>query len=332
MEAMVRYWLQEVGVDGFRLDAARHIIEEGALQADTTSTHNFWKAWRINFKTASPDAIAIGEVWADTSIMSDYVQGNELDAVFDFPLATSILASVNSGTASSYSSSLDFDASQIPPGCASPFITNHDQNRTMSQLGGSVPKAKAAAALLFASPGTPFIYYGEEIGMLGVKPDEDIRLPMQWSNAANAGFTAGTPWRAPYANYTTVNVSAETGDPNSLLSYYRQLIALRNNHIALRRGSLNTLNTSTAVIYAGLRFYTSEAIVVAVNVSGSPVTNCTLSRTSTPLSKGSYLVSSLMGGGTFETLAVGNSGAINNYVLTATIPAYSSLILKLQPK
>lgn len=333
MESVVRYWLKDVGVDGFRLDAARHIIEEGTLQADTASTHNFWKNWRINFKNTSPEAIAVGEVWTnDMYAVADYVKGDELDVVFNFALAGAILDSVNSGKAYNYIYNLQESMSIVPGGSISPFITNHDQNRAMSQLAGNVPKAKAAACLLLTAPGTPFIYYGEEIGMEGVKPDEDIRRPMQWSSGANAGFTAGTPWRAPNSNYLTVNVSAEASDPGSLFSHYRKLISLRNEHIALRTGSFNNISANNVAVYAGLRFHTSEAMVAIVNTSNSPVTNCTLSRTSSPLAKGTYKVSPLMGEGAFADLTVKDSGEISNYLLTATIPVYGNIILDLRPK
>ena len=95
----------------------------------------------------------------------------------------------------------------------------------MSQLDGDVNKAKLAAFLLLTSPGTPFIYYGEEIGMQGKKPDENIRLPMQWNAEANAGFTTGRPWRAPDADYETVNVALQTGALGlHSLEHYRALI------------------------------------------------------------------------------------------------------------
>jgi alpha-amylase len=332
MEGVVRYWLEDFGIDGFRLDAAKHIIEEGEQQENTRATHNFWKNWRINFKDTAPDAIAIGEVWSDISIMATYVQGDELDGVFNFALAGAILDSANNGSATSFVYNLDQSVDQIPAGYFSPFITNHDQNRTMSQLGGSLPKAKAAASLLLISPGTPFIYYGEEIGMEGVKPDENIRRPMQWSSSANAGFTTGTPWRAPDDDYTAVNVAAQTSDTDSLLSHYRRLIALRNSHNALKAGSVNNFTTSDQSVYAGLRFTTSEAIVAIVNTSSSPITNCTFSLASGPLSKGNYSVSPLMGTGTFADLVVGDNGAIDNYLLTESIPAYGTIILGLEAK
>ena len=73
------------------------------------------------------------------------------------------------------------------------FLSNHDQNRVMSQLAGKVEKARVAAAMLLTAPGVPFIYYGEEIGMVGLEADEEQRTPMQWSGGANAGFTTGRP-------------------------------------------------------------------------------------------------------------------------------------------
>ena len=341
MENVVRFWLQQVGVDGFRIDSAKHIIEEGQLQENTNLTHNFWKNWRLNFKNTNPDAISIGEVMegatCGTVDLAKYVQGDELDAVFNFYLGWAILDSLNSGTTTSFINSITESANLIPIGQISPMITNHDLSRVMSQLGSSIPKAKAAASLMLTSPGTPFIYYGEEIGMEGSLPDIYVRFPMQWSGGPNAGFTTGTPWPLPGfpwppSNYTTVNVAAQTSDPDSLLSYYRRLISLRNNHIALRVGGFNNITTNNNAVYAGLRFHTSEAIVAIVNMSSSPVTDCTLSLTSGPLPQGEYLVSPLMGGGTFTDLAVNDNGEINNYLLTTTIPAYGAIILDLQPK
>jgi glycosidase len=98
----------------------------------------------------------------------------------------------------------------------------------MSQLGGSLERAKQAATVLLTSPGVPFIYYGEEIGMNGKKPDERIRTPMQWSAEANAGFSTSPPWESLQSDYTQINVSAESVDPASLWSHDRSLVQLRN--------------------------------------------------------------------------------------------------------
>ena len=99
-------------------------------------------------------------------------------------------------------------------------------------------KAKVAATLLLTQPGVPFIYYGEEIGMMGAKPDERIRTPMQWDSSANAGFTAGTPWQPVNDDHPEVNVESELADPTSLLNRYRTLLQIRQDHRALSLGSI----------------------------------------------------------------------------------------------
>jgi alpha-amylase len=133
------------------------------------------------------------------------------------------------------------------------FLTNHDQNRAMSVFHGNVDKAKVASFLMLTLPGTPFIYYGEEIGMQGQKPDEDIRLPMQWSADEFAGFSTTTPWRTPYNDYAQVNVAAQAGDPASLLEHYRALIQLRKSNPALQTGDITLLDAGNSGIFVSLR-------------------------------------------------------------------------------
>jgi glycosidase len=114
------------------------------------------------------------------------------------------------------------------------FLSNHDQNRVMNRFLMNRDKARLAAAVLLTAPGVPYLYYGEEIGMSGAKPDENIRTPFHWSSEANAGFTmAATPWRLVNTEYVELNVTVWMGR-GSLLSYYRDLIYLRNQHAALR--------------------------------------------------------------------------------------------------
>ncbi len=90
--------------------------------------------------------------------------------------------------------------------------------------------------MLLTSPGVPFIYYGEEIGMKGSKPDEDIRKPMQWDNSENAGFSTFLPWSTVNSNFNLVNVAIEEKDSDSLLNLYKQLIHFRNHSEALTVG------------------------------------------------------------------------------------------------
>ena len=113
-----------------------------------------------------------------------YVTDRELTQTFDFDLSTAILNSVNSRNANSINRVLQEDYPSFDYGNLGIFLTNHDMPRVMSQFGGDAAKARLAAFLMLTAPGTPYIYYGEEIGMLGQKPDELIRTPMQWSHGA----------------------------------------------------------------------------------------------------------------------------------------------------
>lgn len=190
---------------------------------------------------------------------------------------------------------LKYSLKALPTGQYSPFLTNHDQDRAMSQLYGDVDKAKLAASLLLTSPGVPFIYYGEEIGMVGKKPDENIRRPMQWSDAANAGFSGVKPWRPVEAGYTEVNVAAQADDPASLLSHYRALIAIRNAHPALRTGSMAILSAGNAAVFASMRIENNDMILVVINLGTPPISDYKLNFKDSPLDAGSFTLTGLMG-------------------------------------
>ena len=296
MDKVVVFWLKDVGVDGFRLDAAKHLIEDGSTQQNTAATHKWYANFRTAYKADNPNAITIGEISGDAStVIAKYTSGNELDLAFDFSLAKAFVSSANSGVASYANSALQTDLKIMPNGQYAPFLTNHDQDRLMSQLYGNVDKNKVAASLLLTSPGVPFIYYGEEIGMTGKKPDENIRRPMQWNNAANAGFTTGVPWRAPDASFTTVNVDVQTGVSASLLSHYRALIQIRNAHPALRSGSASILSAGNSAVFASVRAENNDMILVVINLSKNPVNDYKLNFKDSPLGTGSFTLTGLMG-------------------------------------
>ena len=272
MDKVSAFWLKEVGVDGFRLDAAKHLIEESRKQENTASTHEWFKDYRPVYKAANPEAMTVGEISGDTpQTLADYTSGDQLDLVFNFHLANAFISSANRGQAAYATDAITYSGKAMPNAQYASFLTNHDQDRAMSQLYGEVDKAKVAAALLLTSPGVPFIYYGEEIGMVGKKPDEDIRLPMQWGSEANAGFTTGTPWRSLDPGYAQVNVAAQTADPASLLSHYRALIKIRSEHPALRTGATEIVATGNPAVFAALRVFENETILVLVNLSEQPV-------------------------------------------------------------
>jgi glycosidase len=201
----------------------------------------------------------------------------------------------------------------------------------MSVLNDDVEAAKNAAFLLLTSPGVPFLYYGEEIGMLGKKPDEDIRRPLQWSADENAGFSTGNPWRDPEADYTTKNIEAQSEDPNSLLSLYRNLIHIRNNHAALRVGDYHFIETGHRAVSAALRVSNEETILILINLSSEPVSDFALNLEQGPLS-GDYLLAPLLDIGTVDAPTITEQGGFESYKPLPELPPYGRFVLQLQPQ
>ncbi|MCA9898904.1 MAG: DUF3459 domain-containing protein [Ardenticatenaceae bacterium] len=266
-----RFWLEEMNVDGFRLDAIKHMVEEGQGQENTRSTHDWLEEFHKFYKAVNPDALTVGEAWTNTQQVLEYT-GDEVDIAFQFDLALDILNSSDTGLGSIFSGTQQEVYDTFPPNQYATFITNHDQNRVMSQLDEDEGKVRVAAAILLTSPGVPFIYYGEEIGMTGTKPDEDIRRPMQWaSNGPNVGFTEGTPWRPAAADFPVRSVARQQDDPDSLLNLYRDLIHLRNNHEALRVGDWTLLDAGSNRLYTFLRQTENETVLVIINLNRNPV-------------------------------------------------------------
>ncbi len=329
MEKVTAFWLNNVGVDGFRLDAAKHLIEEGKQIQNTPSTHAWLKGFYQFYKAQNPNAYTVGEVnAADASLVKTY-EGNQVDQAFNFELAFDLVVSAKTGTNSAADSGLTFAAQALPDGNYATFLTNHDQDRVMSTLGGDVNKARLAAFLLLTAPGTPFIYYGEEIGMQGQKPDPDIRKPMQWDASANSGFTTGTPWSAPNADYTSVNVAAEASDSNSLLSTYRNLLGVRRANSALTFGQVALLTTGNAGVYAVLRSDANETLLVLANLTGKPVSDYSLGGTAESLKAGKFTVTPVLGAGQFSDITIGSGGQLTQYHPLATLPPYGMYILKI---
>jgi alpha-amylase len=332
MENVARFWLEDAGVDGFRLDAARHLIEEGSTQENTEATHEWWKGFRKVYKASNPEALAVGEMWTQGPNVVTYLEGDELDLAFDFDLAEAIVSHVKSRTANRVQGALTSSYRLYGSGLSATFLTNHDMNRVMSQLSGDVGKAKLAVSVLMTAPGVPFVYYGEEIGMTGEKPDELIRTPMQWSAEENAGFTAGSPWEPVNGDYKEKNVAAQSKDPTSLLSCYRELIQLRVGHPALQVGDYSPVDSSDAGILAFLRSDPEENVLVIINLSKEAVTNYALTLKEGSLA-GTYQAFLLYGGeAELPDLAVNERGGFDSYQPLPEIPGGGTVIIQLQPK
>jgi alpha-amylase len=330
MKDVARFWLQDVGIDGFRLDAAKHIVEEGQTQENTPANHAWWKEFRTAYKAVNPQALTIGEVWSTTDAVAAYLQGDELDMAFNFDLADLMVKNVKSGFASALGSAIKNSVTAFPNGQYGTFLTNHDQSRVMYELGNNVDKAKNAATVLLTIPGVPFLYYGEEIGMTGFKPDPLIRTPMQWTAGEHAGFTTGSPWEDPSMTYADHTVADETTDPNSLLSLYRKLIQLREQHAALRIGSFTLVKSTSPKVLAYIRQSKEETVLVIINLDNTSQSDYGLELAKGTLS-GKYTAFSLLDESKVSSPAI-VEGGFKGYKPLPELPANGRIIIQLQKK
>ena len=283
LNAAAAGWLAR-GVDGFRLDAVRYLVANGpgAQQEDQPQTHAALKDFAAAVRSVRSDAMMVGEAWASTPIIATYFGstsvlpgGDELPLDFNFPLADAVVNGVRGNVAGGIAAKLDEIARTYPPGTGdAPFLTNHDQVRVATQLTVDPPRLRLAAAILLTLQGSPFLYYGEELGMQNGScgTDECKRTPMAWDGTAGGGFTTGTPWWPFSPGKGTANVAAQLTDPASLLSRYRTLIQVRKASPALTRGGTQRLSTEAASVLSFLRTDPAETVLVAHNMGVSAAT------------------------------------------------------------
>lgn len=264
MVDVARFWIEEMKVDGFRFDAARHIYPDDRAY----DNHQFWIWYREQLLKIKPDIYMIGEVYStDRNEVSPYAKG--LPALFNFDLGSNVITTLNTGRDTlklidNYIEQIDFFKSSNPQFLDAPILTNHDQNRIISSLGNDIEKAKVAAAILLTLPGTPYIYYGEELGMRGMKPDEFIREPFLWGDNK---FT--TKWIEPKYNLndSVANLKAQTDESGSLYNYYKKLIAYRNASKPLTYGSIESIKDIPSSVIGLKRSFDSESVIIFHNVS-----------------------------------------------------------------
>lgn len=260
----LRFWLNR-GVDGFRFDAVGNLIENGA------------GAWE-----GQPESVALmGKV------RENITQYDKRMLVCEAPGNPLAYAAANScGNAFGFGHNYDIvkaakgqnsairtvaDYFNANTGSVSTMVSNHDEfagARLWDQVGGDLAQYKLAAATYLLQPGTPYIYYGEEIGMAGasnLSGDHKLRTPMSWTNhSSNAGFTSGTPFRALSANVTSNNVLTQKADSNSLYHFYKALISLRNQRNSLKAGNYSNIIVSGNIL-SFQRQSGTEKTLVALN-------------------------------------------------------------------
>jgi alpha-amylase len=325
---VARFWLREMGVDGFRLDAVPYLVESGDTLAHSRGTHDVLRRFSADVRRATPNAFTIGEVWDSTGTILSYYP-NELDAYFAFPVSDAILDAVKAGTSAKLLTELLRFQRALPPDRWSPFLRNHDQSRTVTALGGDTARARLAAEILFTLPGLPFVYYGEEIGMTGDKPDERIRTPMHWSSAPGMGFTRGKPWQALQPDSLTANVAVQDAQRGSLLNLYRRLIRLRADQPALASGELIPVESGNAAVAAYLRRDGRRAVLVLANLGRSPLANVAVTMRAGSLAAGRYSMRDLVRGGAGRSVVV--PGGPSAWVPVATLAPMQSYVLELVP-
>ncbi|RUS46796.1 DUF3459 domain-containing protein [Cohnella sp. AR92] len=315
-----QYWLKQ-GLDGFRLDAAKHIFGDFTSTASTPEVkkknQEWWQEFRAGLNEVNPNAYLVGEVWDSTAVIGPFLN-KAFDSAFNFDLASRILSAAQNEKASDIGFTLsrvyEFYAKSAEGDFVdAPFLSNHDQTRVMSALEGNDDHAKTAAAMLLTMPGNAFVYYGEELGMSGMKPDENIREPFPWKR--EAGAEGETSWEtSKYRGDGSVSAEAEDKADDSLLNRYRMLIDWRRKDVALREGTIGSYASGVDSVMAYTRTAGEERRLVLHNLSGQPVT-VTLAATKAEPTE-------------FKAIARSTDAAANLKNGKLELPPYTTVILK----
>ena len=280
------FWLKEVGVDGFRLDAVRYFHEVGEALQDTEETRAWLKEFTEYCHAVKPGAFVIAENTARMGEVAKGIKSGAVDSSFEFDLARATIEAVRLREPRILTGALErLDALYEGGAPWAALLTNHDQERARTQLGGREAATRLATKILFTLPGTVFLYYGEELGMQATKPDPDLRTPMPWtSDPPNAGFAKPDvrAWKPPQPDFREVNVAAQIGRADSMWALYHKLVTLNLDSRALRQGKRLAVSASEPDVYVQLREADGEVVLVVGNFDVEPRRGVTLSAEKTP--------------------------------------------------
>ena len=308
---VMRYWLS-MGVDGLRLDAIPYLIErEGTSSENLPETHEILKKIRATLDQEFPGRMLLAEAnqWPEDT-RPYFGEGDECHMAFHFPLMPRMYMGVAQEDRHPISDIMR-QTPEIPESCQwAIFLRNHDEltlemvtdrerdylwetyagdRRARINLGirrrlaplmqNDRRKIELMNALLFSMPGTPVVYYGDELGMgdnIYLGDRDGVRTPMQWTADRNGGFSRADPQALylppvmdPVYGYQTVNVEAQQADPSSLLNWVRRMIGVRKQHDAFGRGSFTLLYPGNRRILAYLREHDGETILCVANLARS---------------------------------------------------------------
>jgi len=264
----LRFWLNR-GIDGFRFDAVGNLVENGA---------GAWLNQPENYALMNGVRQLVGSYQQRFMVCEGpddpigFAQTTACGSAFAFGHQSNLINAAR-GNTTAIAAVANYFAT-APAGMAT-MLSNHDRfagERLWNQLGGNEAQYRLAAATYLLQPGTPFIYYGEEIGMAGasanIGDDPKLRTPMSWAGDAKAGFTTGTPFRALSANAASNNVAAQSADPNSLLNFYKAVIAVRRAHPSLMAGT-HAGAAASGTTLSFQRVLGNERAVVMINYGGT---------------------------------------------------------------
>ena len=266
----LRYWL-DMGLDGYRLDAVPHLIENNAKDWNDQPESRVLTRKMRELIQSYPGRYVVCEA---TAKPIDYAAADLCGSAFGFGLQYELVKAAQ-GDAKAVQAVADYYTA-MPSGMAT-MLSNHDGfagRRSWDQFKGDDARMRLAAASYLLAPGTPFIYYGEELGMSGSpgqNPDAELRGPMSWGDAKP--FSSAKPFRSYSANAATQNAQAE----NPLLGYYKQLLALRNGLPAIARGSFENAQVNGLVMSFQRRIENGQTVVVLLNY-GEQAANVLLER------------------------------------------------------
>jgi maltose alpha-D-glucosyltransferase/alpha-amylase len=309
---VMRYWL-DMGVDGLRLDAIPYLIErEGTNCENLPETHEVIKKIRGALDARYSDRMLLAEAnqWPEETAPY-FGEADECHMAFHFPLMPRMYMALAQEDRHPITDIMR-QTPEIPDGCQwAIFLRNHDEltlemvtdkerdylwsfyaaerrarinlgirRRLAPLLENDRRKIELLNSLLLSMPGTPVLYYGDEIGMgdnIYLGDRDGVRTPMQWSPDRNGGFSKADPARLflpaiqdPIYGFDAVNVEAQMRAPASLLNWMRRMVAIRRNHHALGRGTLRFLYPANRKVLAYVREHEGERVLCVANVSRAP--------------------------------------------------------------
>lgn len=246
---IAKFWIDK-GVNGFRLDATTHFYENKV--SENTEVLNWFKN---EVKSYDKDIYIVGEAWTNRNIVFDMYESG-IDSFFNFDFSQNdgnIVKSINRQKGNALALSVVSYNNEMkkrnPEAVDAIFLSNHDNGRSAAYFGDQLDKQKLATSIYMLMPGNSFVYYGEEIGMLGSGVDENKRLPMQWGSKEEDNITDRYVG-ADYKDFEIDSVKKQLKDKDSLLAHYQQTIEIKNRYPQLVEGRLEVVDLNQDEIYA----------------------------------------------------------------------------------